>query len=343
MSQEPLLRVENLRTHFKTEDGDLEAVAGISYEVGPGETLGIVGESAAGKSVQALSVLRLVNPPGRVVDGAVFYKGRNLLELSERQMQEIRGSEISMIFQDPMTSLNPIKTIGDQMTRVIRHHRAVSARDARDIAVDMLRRVGIPSPSERLNAYPYQFSGGMNQRILIAMALSCEPKLLIADEPTTALDVTVQAEILDLLRELREKLGTAIILISHDLGVITEFCDRVLVMYAGRIVEENVTSKIFQQPRMPYTQALLRVLPRIDDKGRRLSILPGQMPQLHNMPSGCPFHPRCVHAADSCVTVPPKLQAIGPRERVACHIYDPAITPPPRPDDHAGKAMEARG
>ncbi len=248
---EPLLRVEDLRTEFATEDGVLQAVAGISYEVGAGEALGIVGESAAGKSVQALSVLQLVSPPGRIAGGSVFYKGRNLLELSERQMQAVRGSEISMIFQDPMTSLNPIKTIGDQMSRVIRFHKGVSRREALALAVDMLRRVGIPSAAERLNAYPYQFSGGMNQRILIAMALSCEPKLLIADEPTTALDVTVQSEILDLLRELRTKTGTAIILISHDLGVITEFCDRVLVMYAGRVVEENTTDRLFRHPRMP--------------------------------------------------------------------------------------------
>ncbi|MDQ3541675.1 MAG: ABC transporter ATP-binding protein [Chloroflexota bacterium] len=340
---EPLLRVEDLQTHFATEDGVLEAVAGISYDVSAGEALGIVGESAAGKSVQALSLLRLVNPPGRISGGAVYYKGKDLLRLSERQMQSVRGSEISMIFQDPMTSLNPIKTIGDQMTRIIRFHKRVSERDARDEAVEMLHRVGIPSPGERLKAYPYQFSGGMNQRILIAMALSCEPKLLIADEPTTALDVTVQAEILDLLRELRAKTGTAIILISHDLGVITEFCDRVLVMYAGRIVEENTTDRLFRNPRMPYTQALLRVLPRLDDEERRLSVLPGQMPQLHNMPSGCPFHPRCVHAADPCVRVPPALQTLAPGERVACHIYDPAVTPPPRPDDVTAQAMEAGG
>ena len=340
---EPLLRVEDLRTEFATEDGVLQAVAGISYEVGAGEALGIVGESAAGKSVQALSVLQLVSPPGRIAGGSVFYKGRNLLELSERQMQAVRGSEISMIFQDPMTSLNPIKTIGDQMSRVIRFHKGVSRREALALAVDMLRRVGIPSAAERLNAYPYQFSGGMNQRILIAMALSCEPKLLIADEPTTALDVTVQSEILDLLRELRTKTGTAIILISHDLGVITEFCDRVLVMYAGRVVEENTTDRLFRHPRMPYTQALLRVLPRIDDPERRLAVLPGQMPQLHNMPSGCPFHPRCVHAADPCVTIAPPLRTMAPGERVACHIYDPGVTPPPRAEDAAAQAMEARG
>jgi oligopeptide/dipeptide ABC transporter ATP-binding protein len=338
---EPLLRVEDLRTHFVTDDGVLEAVAGISYQVAAGEAVGIVGESAAGKSVQALSVLRLVNPPGRIAGGAVYYKGRDLLRLSEREMQGVRGSEISMIFQDPMTSLNPIKTIGDQMTRVIRHHKQVSKGEARERAVEMLRRVGIPSPEERLNAYPYQFSGGMNQRMLIAMALSCEPKLLIADEPTTALDVTVQAEILDLLRELRQKTGTAIVLISHDLGVITEFCDRVLVMYAGRIVEENTTRQIFRQPRMPYTQALLRVLPRLEDADRRLEILPGQMPQLHNMPSGCPFHPRCPHAFAHCLAAPPVLREIAPGERVACHLYDPAVAPPPRPDEPAALTMEA--
>jgi oligopeptide/dipeptide ABC transporter ATP-binding protein len=340
---EPLLRVEDLRTHFVTEDGVLEAVAGIGYEVAPGEAVGIVGESAAGKSVQALSILRLVNPPGRIAGGAIYYKGQNLLTLSEPRMQALRGSEISMIFQDPMTSLNPIKTIGDQMIRVIRFHKRVSKGEARERAVEMLRRVGIPSPEERLAAYPYQFSGGMNQRILIAMALSCEPKLLIADEPTTALDVTVQAEILDLLRELRAKTGTAIVLISHDLGVITEFCDRVLVMYAGRIVEESATRTIFRRPRMPYTQALLRVLPRIDDQERRLAVLPGQMPQLHNMPTGCPFHPRCAHAAGTCLEHRPVLREVAPGERVACHIYDPGVTPPPRPDDAEARAMEAVG
>lgn len=340
---EPLLRVENLQTHFATEEGVREAVAGISYDVMPGEAIGIVGESAAGKSIQALSILRLVNPPGKVAGGTVAYKGRDLLSVSEREMQKVRGSEISMIFQDPMTSLNPIKTIGDQMSRVIRFHRGGTRRDALDKAVDMLRRVGIPSPEARINDYPYQFSGGMNQRILIAMALSCEPQLLIADEPTTALDVTVQAEILDLLRELRSTTNTAIILISHDLGVISEFCDRVLVMYAGRIVEENSAVNLFERPRMPYTQALLRVLPRIDDEERRLSVLPGQMPQLHNMPSGCPFHPRCVHAADTCLNIPPVLREMTPSGRVACHIYDPAVTPPPNPADNSALTMEARG
>lgn len=339
---QPLLKVENLETHFATEEGVLKAVAGISYDVMPGEAVGIVGESAAGKSVQAMSIMRLVNPPGKVAGGTVLYKGRDLLSLSERELQKVRGSEISMIFQDPMTSLNPIKTIGDQMSRVIRFHRGGTKRDALDKAVAMLRRVGIPSPEGRINDYPYQFSGGMNQRILIAMALSCEPQLLIADEPTTALDVTVQAEILDLLRELRATTNTAIILISHDLGVISEFCDRVLVMYAGHIVEENSAVNLFENPRMPYTQALLRVLPRIDDEERRLSVLPGQMPQLHNMPSGCPFHPRCVHSADSCLNLPPVLREMTPSGRVACHIYDPAVSPPPRPDDYAAITMEAR-
>ena len=274
--------------------------------------------------------------------GAIYYKGQDLLTLAERDMQKIRGSEISMIFQDPASSLNPIKTIGDQMTRIIQLHKGVSKRRARDQAIETLHRVGIPSPEQRLSAYPYQFSGGMNQRILIAMALSCEPQLLIADEPTTALDVTVQAEVLDLLRELRTKTGTAIILISHDLGVVTEFCDRVEVMYAGRIVEENTTDQLFRQPRMPYTRALLRVLPRLEDQERRLSILPGQMPQLHNMPSGCPFHPRCAHAADHCLSHRPALRTLAPTERVACHIYDPDVTPPPRPDDEEAVAMKAR-
>jgi oligopeptide/dipeptide ABC transporter ATP-binding protein len=324
-ARQKLLEIENLQTHFFTAAGVVRAVDGVSYTVHAGETLGVVGESGCGKSVTALSVMRLVaDPPGRIVGGAIRFAGANLLELSEREMEDVRGNDISMIFQEPMTSLNPLMTIGRQISEAIALHQGLPRRETTDMAVEMLRRVHIPEAERRLHAYPHQLSGGMRQRAMIAMALSCNPKLLIADEPTTALDVTIQAQILDLMRELQETLGTAIVLITHDMGVVAENADRVVVMYAGRKVEEAAADDLFDRPGHPYTRGLLGSLPNLekaahtDARRARLNEIKGMVPSLARLPAGCSFAPRCALATDECRADFPPLEQHRPGHWVAC-------------------------
>jgi oligopeptide/dipeptide ABC transporter ATP-binding protein len=320
-----VLEVDDLQTHFFTSLGTVRAVDGVSYALKSGQTLGVVGESGCGKSVSALSILRLVaNPPGRVVGGAVRFEGRNLLDLAEPEMEKIRGNEISMIFQEPMTSLNPLYTVGKQIAEAVALHQGLSRKEAWDRAVDMLRRVYIPEPERRAHAYPHQLSGGMRQRVMIAMALSCNPKVLIADEPTTALDVTIQAQILDLMRELQETFGTAIVLITHDMGVVAENADRVVVMYAGRKVEEAPAAELFDNPGHPYTKGLLGSIPHLDEVARsgqrrqRLNEIKGLVPSLFNLPPGCSFAPRCARASDRCRAERPVLEEHRPDHLIAC-------------------------
>ncbi len=299
-----LLEVKNLKTYFATRKGEVHSVDDVSFAVDRGETLSLVGESGCGKSVTALSVMRLVSFPGRVVGGEVFFEGRDLLKISEQEMRAIRGDDIAMIFQDPMTSLNPVLTVGEQIAEAIRLHRKVSNQEAWNQAIEGMRDVAIPSAETRAKSYPHEMSGGMRQRVMIAMALACDPKLLIADEPTTALDVTIQAQILDLLRELREKRNLALLLITHDLGVVAETSDRVAVMYAGKIVEEATATDLFSHPRHPYTEGLLRAVPRLDEQrqGRmlRLQTIDGVVPNPLELPPGCRFAPRCQYAEAQC-------------------------------------------
>jgi oligopeptide/dipeptide ABC transporter ATP-binding protein len=328
-SAQALLEVDDLQTHFFTPDGVIRAVNGVSYSLKPGETLGVVGESGCGKSVTALSILRLISsPPGRIVGGAIRFEGRDLLELSEPEMERIRGNDISMIFQEPMTSLNPIYTVGRQIAEAIALHQGMSRKDAMTGAIEMLRRVSIPEPEQRAHAYPHQLSGGMRQRVMIAMALSCNPKILIADEPTTALDVTIQAQILDLIRDLRERLGTAVILITHDLGVVAENADRVVVMYAGRKVEEAAVDELFDHPGHPYTKGLLGSIPQLDaaawatGERPRLIEIKGMVPSLAHLPIGCSFAQRCGFATDQCRAVSPELEMSRPDHWIACWHAD---------------------
>ncbi len=325
----PVLEVDDLRTHFFTQAGVIRAVDGVSYAVRAGETLGVVGESGCGKSVTALSILRLVaSPPGRIVGGAIRFDGRDLVGLGESAMEAIRGNEISMIFQEPMTSLNPLMTVGRQIAEAVALHQGLSPRDAMDKAIEMLRRVAIPEAERRVHAYPHQLSGGMRQRVMIAMALSCNPKVLIADEPTTALDVTIQAQILELMRELQENLGTAIVLITHDMGVVAENADRVVVMYAGRKVEEASAQTLFEAPGHPYTRGLLGSIPALDAAaheaaGRgRLNEIKGMVPSLHDLPGGCSFAPRCEFATDQCHAAYPPLAEHRPGHLIACWHAD---------------------
>jgi oligopeptide/dipeptide ABC transporter ATP-binding protein len=332
MAAETILQIEDLQTHFFTPVGTVRAVDGVSYALKAGETLGVVGESGCGKSVTALSVLRLVaNPPGRIVGGAVRFQGRNLLEISDAEMERIRGNEISMIFQEPMTSLNPLYTVGKQIAEAVALHQGLNKRDAWDRAVEMLKRVYIPEPERRAHAYPHQLSGGMRQRVMIAMALSCNPKVLIADEPTTALDVTIQAQILDLMRELQETFGTAIVLITHDMGVVAENADRVVVMYAGRKVEETDAARLFDTPGHPYTRGLLASIPHLDTAARsdarraRLNEIKGMVPSLFNLPQGCSFAPRCALATAQCRDVRPPLEEQRPGHWIACWHADKAL------------------
>ncbi len=316
----PLLEVKGLRTEFRTGGSSFAAVDGISFSLAPGETLGIVGESGCGKSVTSLSIMRLVpNPPGRITAGEIRLEGRNLLDLPEGDMRAVRGDDIAMIFQEPMTSLNPVQTVGDQIIEAVQLHRPLSASDARARALEMLRLVKIPSPETRLDEYPHQLSGGMRQRVMIAMALACDPKLLIADEPTTALDVTIQAQILDLLRDLRERTGAAIMLITHDLGVVAEIAHRVIVMYAGRIVEEAPVDLLFADPQHPYTLGLLGSIPRLGSDGdERLTAIEGVVPNPYALPPGCRFSPRCPLADTRCQAEAPALREIAPGHRTAC-------------------------
>jgi peptide/nickel transport system ATP-binding protein len=323
-----VLEVDNLQTHFFTEDGVVRAVDGVSYSVRSGETLGVVGESGCGKSVTALSVLRLVpTPPARIVGGSIRFEGRNLLDLTESEMESIRGNEISMIFQEPMTSLNPLLTVGRQIGEAIALHQGLSQRAAMSKAIEMLQRVSIPEAERRVHAYPHQLSGGMRQRVMIAMALSCNPKVLIADEPTTALDVTIQAQILELMRELQETFGTAIVLITHDMGVVAENADRVVVMYAGKKVEEAAADDLFDRPYHPYTKGLLGSIPNIEaaaaGAGRpRLNEIKGMVPSLAALPRGCTFAPRCSFATDQCRAAYPPLAEQRRGHWVACWHAD---------------------
>ncbi|WBY03559.1 ABC transporter ATP-binding protein [Ramlibacter tataouinensis] len=304
----PLLEVDGLRTHFDTLAGRVRSVDGLSFTVQAGETLGVVGESGCGKSVTALSILRLVpTPPGRHA-GAIRYRGIDLLALSEREMRRIRGDRISMIFQEPMTSLNPVMTVGAQIAESVRQHQGASRSEAMKRAVEMLRLVQIPEPERRAGEYPHQLSGGMRQRVMIALALACRPELLIADEPTTALDVTIQAQILDLVKRLQRELGMGVIMITHDLGVVAESCDRVIVMYAGRKVEEAPVQELFDRPLHPYTRALMASMPAMNTRAARLTEIPGMVPALHDLPRGCAFAPRCAHAGERCRSEQPGLR-----------------------------------
>jgi oligopeptide/dipeptide ABC transporter ATP-binding protein len=305
----PLLEVSNLRTYFRTDAGEARAVDGLSFAIDRGEVLGIVGESGSGKSVTSLSLMRLIpDPPGRIMDGSsIQFKGEELTTASDSRMRELRGSAMAMIFQEPMTSLNPVHRVGEQIAEAVRLHRKSNRKDARERAVEMLRLVGLPDPEERVDVYPHQLSGGQRQRVMIAMALSCEPDLLIADEPTTALDVTIQAQILDLLAQLRERMGMAMILITHDLGVVAEVCDRVIVMYAGQVVEHGTVEEIFRDPRHPYTQGLLQSIPKLGHPVERLAVIPGIVPSPVNWPIGCRFHTRCPYGWDLCVKEQPAI------------------------------------
>ncbi len=323
---ERLLTVTNLKTHFFTDEGVIRAVDGVSLTIDKGETLGVVGESGCGKSVTALSIMRLIpQPPGRIVEGEIRYDGRNLLELRPAQMRKVRGKEISMIFQEPMTSLNPVFTCGEQIAEALRLHEGLSRRDATDKTVEMLKLVHISNPERRVKEYPHQLSGGMRQRVMIAMALSCNPKLLIADEPTTALDVTIQAQILDLLNELKARLGMAVMLITHDMGVIAETARRVVVMYAALVVEEAPVGELFKEPLHPYTQGLLRSIPRIDlaaTQRRRLETIQGVVPTIKgDVPPGCRFAPRCPYVKAVCTEKDPVLKEVKPGHKVSCWLY----------------------
>jgi oligopeptide/dipeptide ABC transporter ATP-binding protein len=320
---EELLRIENLKTHFHTHEGVVRAVNGVSISIGKGETLGLVGESGCGKSVTALSILRLIpDPPGKIVDGRIVFEGRNLLELGEKDIRDIRGRKISMIFQEPMTSLDPVFTIGHEIIEAIKLHQCLGREGSRAEAARMLKTVGMPDAEKRLGNYPHELSGGMRQRAMIAMALSCNPSLLIADEPTTALDVTIQAQILQLIDELKEKLGTAVMLITHDLGVVSQMCDNVAVMYAGYIVEYAECGELFEDPLHPYTRGLKKSIPRLDTDVKRLEMIEGLVPNLLDAPSGCPFHPRCKHRFEPCDRELPELRTgVGAFHAVRCHLY----------------------
>ena len=340
-----LLEVRDLVTEFRTERGLVRAVDGVSFEIAPRTTLGVVGESGSGKSVTALSILRLVaSPPGRIASGSIRFAGEDLLALSDDKMRAIRGNRIAMIFQEPMTSLNPVFTVGDQVAEAVQLHQGASKLDARAAAIAMFEKVGIAAPEQRVDAYPHQLSGGMRQRVMIAMALACKPDLLIADEPTTALDVTIQAQILELLRALQRELGMSVLLITHDLGVVAETCDEVVVMYAGRVVERAPTAALFAAPRHPYTEGLLRSVPSYgDDPGaqqgvrRRLREIPGMVPSLADLAAGCKFADRCEYAQARCRDEEPALVTIDARA-VRCHF---PLVAPPAPAPSAPAADEA--
>jgi oligopeptide transport system ATP-binding protein len=317
-----LLTVQDLRTRFHTPEGTIYAVNGISYTLDEGETLAVVGESGCGKSVSMLSILGLIPiPPGEIASGSAVYRGRDLLKMSEDDLEKVRGKEVAMVFQDPMTALNPVLTIGRQMTEGLQRHLGMGRDQANQRAVELLELVGISDPAQRLGDYPHQFSGGMRQRVMIAMALSCAPSVLIADEPTTALDVTIQAQIVELVVRLRERVGLAMIWITHDLGVVAGLADRVNVMYAGFIVEEAIVDDLYEDPRHPYTLALLAALPRADRRrDRRLRSIPGAPPNLLVEPHGCPFAPRCEFVFERCLADNPSLESVAPRHRIACWV-----------------------
>ena len=321
-----ILEVEKLRTSFFTESGAVHAVDNVSFTVDKGEAVALVGESGCGKSVTAMSIMRLVAPPGRITGGAVRFKGKDLASLSEREMRKVRGNDIAMVFQEPMTSLNPVFRIGAQVAEAIRIHKKVSKREAWRMAGDMLNLVAIPDPIKRLQDYPHQLSGGMRQRVMIAMALSCDPELLIADEPTTALDVTIQAQIMELLANLQQKLGLAILLITHDLGIVAEFCERVVVMYTGRVVEEASVRDLFANPAHPYTRGLLASLPSVST-GDRLPTIKGMVPSISRLPHGCKFNPRCPDVMDICCGNEPALMTVGEGHTARCYLHGDLADP----------------
>jgi peptide/nickel transport system ATP-binding protein len=316
---QPLLEVRNLRTSFFTDAGEVRAVDGVSFSVEPGKLMGLVGESGSGKTASVLSIMRLLPESARIVGGSILFEGRNLLELSEPEMRAVRGAKIAMIFQEPMTSLNPVFTVGNQISEAIRLHQHTSRRETRERAVEALRLVGIADPERRVNDYPHQLSGGMRQRVMIAMALACKPRLLIADEPTTALDVTIQAQILDLIHDLQTRLELAVILVTHDLGIVAQYADDVTILYAARVMEQAPSAVLFQKPLNPYTLGLLESIPGVDGKRRRrLRAIPGTIPSALNPPSGCRFHPRCSMAIEECAKVEPPLEIKAPQHLAAC-------------------------
>lgn len=317
--KELLLKLEDLQTYFYTDDGIVKAVDRVTFEINKGETLGVVGESGCGKSVTSLSIMRLIpNPPGKIAGGRILFEGEDLVTKSDAEMRKIRGNEISMIFQEPMTSLNPVFTVGYQIAEAITLHQKLNKKEALDQAIEMLRKVGIPSPEKRVHEYPHQLSGGMRQRVMIAMALSCNPKLLIADEPTTALDVTIQAQILELMKELKDEFNTAIMLITHDLGVVAEVCEKVAVMYAGKVVEYADVQTVFGKPQHPYTWGLLRSIPKLDSDTKRLLVIDGVVPNPLHLPTGCSFHPRCRFAKDQCRENEPEIRELQSGHSVRC-------------------------
>ncbi|NMM62890.1 ABC transporter ATP-binding protein [Clostridium sp. P21] len=317
-----LLEVKNLKTYFNTEDGLVKAVDDVSFKIKEGETLAVVGESGCGKSITAMSIMRLIpNPPGKIIGGEIYFDGKDVIKLPDEEMMKIRGNQISVIFQEPMTSLNPVFTVGEQISEAIILHRNVDEKEARKQSIESLKLVGIPRADEIVDSYPHELSGGMRQRAMIAMAVSCNPKLLIADEPTTALDVTIQAQILDLMRELKKKLKTSIMLITHDLGVVAEMADYIVVMYAGKIVEETSVLELYKNPLHPYTIGLLNSKPAIYKESDRLYSIPGQVPNPLNMPTGCYFNPRCSKCTDKCVQSQPALVEVEPGHKIACWNY----------------------
>jgi oligopeptide transport system ATP-binding protein len=321
---EPLLQVKNLRTQFFTEEGIVNAVNGVSYDVMPGEILGLVGESGCGKTVSALSILRLIpQPPGKIVEGEILFEGEDVLKMDEEEIRHIRGNKIGMIFQEPMTSLNPVLTIGRQLTETLELHLKMDKREATLRAVELLEMVGIPEAKQRINDYPHQFSGGMRQRVMIAMALSCNPKLLLADEPTTALDVTIQAQILELLTRLTRELGTSVIIITHNMGVVARYADRVNVMYAGRVIEQATALELYHKPTHPYTLGLLKSVPRLDQAQKeKLDPIEGMPPDLVHMDAGCPFRPRCRFSVERCKEENPPLISVGTEHMAACWQWE---------------------
>ena len=333
---QPLLEVKNLKTQFFTQDGVVKAVDDVSFYVMPGETLGVVGESGSGKSMTGLSIMRLIpNPPGKIVNGEIIFNGNDVLKMNEEQVRSIRGNDIAMIFQDPMTSLNPVLTINRQISEALQLHMGMNKSQARSRAIELLKMVGIPNAEERVDQYPHQFSGGMRQRVMIAMALSCNPKLLIADEPTTALDVTIQAQILDLMRNLQNETGTGVLMITHSMGVVAGMADRVQVMYAGKIVETAETEEIFANPRMPYTVGLMQSIPRLDSARReKLRPIRGLPPDLIDLPDMCPFVPRCNYAREKCEQKNPPLLEVKPGHYAACWFWE-EVSKDDNPDEVA--------
>jgi peptide/nickel transport system ATP-binding protein len=315
-----MLDVQDLHTHFRTMDGTVKAVDGVSFSIAPGASVGIVGESGSGKSQTALSIMRLIEAPGWIAGGRILFRDKDLAGLSEDQMQKVRGDDISMVFQEPMTALNPVYTVGDQVAEVVRVHREVSRMGSMNRAVELFKMVGIPAPERRVHDYPHNMSGGMRQRVMIAMALANEPDLLILDEPTTALDVTIQAQILELVKKLREEVNTAVLLITHDIGVIAEMSDEVVVMYGGKIMEKATTSQVISDPKHPYTKGLLASIPSMGMKDKRLNVIAGAVPNPLNMPPGCPFAPRCPYAMEVCLTMP-ELKTLDDGRQVFCWLY----------------------